>query len=176
MDAGVPITSIIGGCAMGLVMDEEDTSKFKVLTDIAGIEDFNGHMDFKVTGSETGVTALQLDMKLKGLSADILEQALQQAKPARIHIISIQAHHCSANHEVCVFVGLLLNIDAHLSQHIGGGLLVVQGMADDVRLVVVISLLLDTPANPMQRNIEKPATMPEGVEEQVHLAHSARLP
>ncbi len=88
MDAGVPITEIIGGCAMGLVMDESDTSKFKVLTDIAGIEDFNGHMDFKVTGSETGVTALQLDMKLKGLSADILAQALEQAKPARVHIIS----------------------------------------------------------------------------------------
>jgi polyribonucleotide nucleotidyltransferase len=88
MDAGVPITEVIGGCAMGLVMDEENPSKFKVLTDIAGIEDFNGHMDFKVTGSETGVTALQLDMKLKGLSADILEQALKEAKPARVHIIS----------------------------------------------------------------------------------------
>jgi polyribonucleotide nucleotidyltransferase len=88
MDAGVPIKEIIGGCAMGLVMDEEHPEKFKVLTDIAGIEDFNGHMDFKVTGSETGVTALQLDMKLKGLSADILAKALEQAKPARIHIIS----------------------------------------------------------------------------------------
>ncbi len=88
MDAGVPITHIIGGCAMGLVMDEENPKNFKVLTDIAGIEDFNGHMDFKVTGSEEGVTALQLDMKLKGLSADILEKALHQAKPARTHIIS----------------------------------------------------------------------------------------
>ena len=88
MDAGVPITEVIGGCAMGLVMDEKNPNNFKVLTDIAGIEDFNGHMDFKVTGSEHGVTALQLDMKLKGLSADILAQALSQAKPARIHIIS----------------------------------------------------------------------------------------
>ncbi len=88
MDAGVPITEVIGGCAMGLVMDEENPKKFKVLTDIAGIEDFNGHMDFKVTGSEAGVTALQLDMKLKGLSADILAQALEEARPARIHIIS----------------------------------------------------------------------------------------
>ncbi len=88
MDAGVPITEVIGGCAMGLVMDEENPQKFKVLTDIAGIEDFNGHMDFKVTGSEQGVTALQLDMKLKGLSADILAKALEQAKPARVHIIS----------------------------------------------------------------------------------------
>ncbi|MEK7617919.1 MAG: polyribonucleotide nucleotidyltransferase [Patescibacteria group bacterium] len=88
MDAGVPITEVIGGCAMGLVMDESNPSNFKVLTDIAGIEDFNGHMDFKVTGSEEGVTALQLDMKLKGLSADILAQALEEAKPARVHIIS----------------------------------------------------------------------------------------
>jgi len=87
MDAGVPITEIIGGCAMGLVMDETNPKNFKVLTDIAGIEDFNGHMDFKVTGSEQGVTALQLDMKVKGLSADILEKALEQAKPARVHII-----------------------------------------------------------------------------------------
>lgn len=89
MDAGVPITAVIGGCAMGLVMDETDTSKFKVLTDIAGIEDFNGHMDFKVTGDENGVTALQLDIKVKGLTADILEQALENAKPARMHIISV---------------------------------------------------------------------------------------
>ncbi len=88
MDAGVPIKHIIGGCAMGLVMDEKNPNNFKVLTDIAGIEDFNGHMDFKVTGSEEGVTALQLDMKLKGLSADILAQALREAKPARMHIIS----------------------------------------------------------------------------------------
>lgn len=88
MDAGVPITEIIGGCAMGLVMDEQNPNNFKVLTDIAGIEDFNGHMDFKVTGSETGVTALQLDMKVKGLSADILAKALEQAKPARVHILS----------------------------------------------------------------------------------------
>ena len=88
MDAGVPITEVIGGCAMGLVLDEENPKKFKVLTDIAGIEDFNGHMDFKVTGSEKGITALQLDIKVKGLTAEILEQALMQAKPARIHIIS----------------------------------------------------------------------------------------
>jgi polyribonucleotide nucleotidyltransferase len=88
MDAGVPIKNIIGGCAMGLVLDEENPSHFKVLTDIAGIEDFNGHMDFKVTGSEEGVSALQLDIKVKGLTAEILEKALNQAKPARIHIIS----------------------------------------------------------------------------------------
>ncbi len=88
MDAGVPITDIIGGVAMGLVMDESNPNNFKVLTDIAGIEDFNGHMDFKVTGSEKGVTALQLDIKVKGLTAEILAAALTAAKPARMHILS----------------------------------------------------------------------------------------
>jgi polyribonucleotide nucleotidyltransferase len=88
MDAGVPIKDIIGGVAMGLVMDEENPSNFKVLTDIAGIEDFNGHMDFKVTGSEKGISALQLDIKVKGLTADILAEALAAAKPARMHILN----------------------------------------------------------------------------------------
>lgn len=88
MDAGVPIKDIIGGVAMGLVMDESNPNNFKVLTDIAGIEDFNGHMDFKVTGSESGVSALQLDIKVKGLTAEILATALAAAKPARMHILS----------------------------------------------------------------------------------------
>lgn len=88
MDAGVPITAIIGGVAMGLVMDESNPENFKVLTDISGIEDFNGHMDFKVTGTEDGVSALQLDIKVKGLTPKILAQALAQAKPARLHILS----------------------------------------------------------------------------------------
>ena len=88
MDAGVPISTIIGGVAMGLVMDESNPENFKVLTDIAGIEDFNGHMDFKVTGNEEGISALQLDIKVKGLTPKILAQALEQAKPARMHILS----------------------------------------------------------------------------------------
>ncbi len=96
MDAGVPTSTIIGGVAMGLVMDEANTNNFKVLTDIAGIEDFNGHMDFKVTGNEEGVTALQLDIKVKGLTAEILAEALENAKPARMHIISIMKDALSA--------------------------------------------------------------------------------
>ncbi len=86
MAAGVPLKAMIGGVAMGLVLDEE-TGKFKVLTDIAGIEDFNGHMDFKVTGNETGITALQMDVKVRGITAEILEKALAQAKPGRLHIL-----------------------------------------------------------------------------------------
>lgn len=88
MDAGVPISDMIGGVAMGLVMDESNPSHFKVLTDIAGIEDFNGHMDFKVTGNEHGISCLQLDIKVKGLTADILAKALEQARPGRLHILS----------------------------------------------------------------------------------------
>lgn len=87
MDAGVPIREVIGGVAMGLVLNEANPSEYKVLTDIAGIEDFNGHMDFKVTGNDLGITALQLDIKVKGLTVEILESALIQAKPGRIHIL-----------------------------------------------------------------------------------------
>jgi len=86
MDAGVPITQMIGGVAMGLILDEA-TGKFKVLTDISGEEDHNGHMDFKVTGNENGITALQMDVKVKGLTLEILKSALLQAKPGRLHIL-----------------------------------------------------------------------------------------
>ena len=88
MDAGVPIEAIIGGVAMGLVLDKE-TGNFKVLTDIQGIEDANGDMDFKVTGSEKGITALQMDIKAKGLTVEIMEKALNQAKEGRMHILSV---------------------------------------------------------------------------------------
>jgi polyribonucleotide nucleotidyltransferase len=88
MDAGVPIEAAIGGVAMGLVLDKE-SGKFKVLTDIQGIEDSNGDMDFKVTGSEKGITALQMDIKAKGLTVEILEKALVQAKEGRMHILSV---------------------------------------------------------------------------------------
>jgi polyribonucleotide nucleotidyltransferase len=88
MDAGVPITDMIGGVAMGLILDPE-SGKYKVLTDIQGIEDGNGDMDFKVTGSEKGITALQMDNKTKGLTVEILEQALTQARDGRMHILDV---------------------------------------------------------------------------------------
>jgi len=95
MDAGVPIETMIGGVAMGLVLDVE-SGKFKVLTDIQGIEDGNGDMDFKVTGSEKGITAMQMDVKTKGLTVEILEQALAQSKEGRIHIIEAMKQAISA--------------------------------------------------------------------------------
>ncbi|MBI3952815.1 MAG: polyribonucleotide nucleotidyltransferase [Candidatus Doudnabacteria bacterium] len=98
MDAGVPVTDMIGGVAMGLVLDVE-SGKFKVLTDIAGIEDANGDMDFKVTGSEKGITGLQMDVKTKGLTSDILARALVQAKEGRMHILSVMKQTLAAPRE-----------------------------------------------------------------------------
>ncbi len=86
MAAGVPIKKMVGGIACGLVTDEN--GDFKVLTDMQGVEDFYGDMDFKVTGTDTGVTAVQMDTKTKGLSMDIVKQTFAQSKEARLVIIS----------------------------------------------------------------------------------------
>ncbi len=84
MDAGVPITKPVSGAAMGLIKEGDEV---RILTDIQGIEDFLGDMDFKVAGTDTGITALQMDMKISGLSMETIAQAIQQAKPARLHIL-----------------------------------------------------------------------------------------
>lgn len=85
MDAGVPISSPVGGIAMGLIKEGED---FVILSDILGDEDHLGDMDFKVAGTEKGITALQMDIKIKGITKEILTQALDQAKDARLFVIS----------------------------------------------------------------------------------------
>ena len=84
MDAGVPIKSAVAGVAMGLVKEGE---KFAVLTDILGDEDHLGDMDFKVAGTEEGITALQMDIKIQGITKEIMDIALEQAKEARLHIL-----------------------------------------------------------------------------------------
>jgi polyribonucleotide nucleotidyltransferase len=84
MDAGVPIAKPVSGAAMGLIKEGDEV---RILTDIQGIEDFLGDMDFKVAGTDTGITALQLDMKISGLPIDVIGKAIQQAKPARLHIL-----------------------------------------------------------------------------------------
>jgi polyribonucleotide nucleotidyltransferase len=90
MDAGVPIKKPVSGIAMGLIerVEEDGTSKFAVLSDIQGMEDFLGDMDFKVTGTEDGVTAIQMDIKVHGLSREILQKALKQAKEGRMEIMA----------------------------------------------------------------------------------------
>jgi polyribonucleotide nucleotidyltransferase len=86
MDAGVPLKAPIAGVAMGLVMEG---NKYAILSDIAGAEDHYGDMDFKVTGSREGITALQMDIKIGGINAQIMAEALQQAKKGRLHILGV---------------------------------------------------------------------------------------
>src|ERR671910_2286002 len=90
MDAGVPLASPVAGIAMGLIMDEE-TGKFAVLSDIAGAEDHYGDMDFKVAGTGKGITALQMDIKVGGITADVMREALHQARTGRLFILEKMA-------------------------------------------------------------------------------------
>lgn len=87
MAAGVPIKKPVSAIAMGLMMDKADKTKYRILSDIQGMEDFGGDMDFKVAGTADGITALQMDIKIKGLSIDLLREALAQAKKGRMHIM-----------------------------------------------------------------------------------------
>jgi len=84
MDAGVPLKAPVSGAAMGLIKEGEEV---RILTDIQGIEDFLGDMDFKVAGTEKGITALQMDMKITGLAMTTVAEAVNQARPARLHIL-----------------------------------------------------------------------------------------
>src|SRR5258705_6025044 len=86
MDAGVPLKAPVAGVAMGLVMEG---NKYAILTDIAGAEDHYGDMDFKVAGTREGITALQMDIKIGGINAQIMVEALEQAKKGRLHILGI---------------------------------------------------------------------------------------
>ena len=86
MDAGVPLKAPVAGVAMGLILDET-TGRHAVLSDIAGAEDHYGDMDFKVAGTADGITALQMDIKVGGITAEIMQQALDQAKAGRLHIL-----------------------------------------------------------------------------------------
>jgi polyribonucleotide nucleotidyltransferase len=88
MDAGVPVKAAVAGVAMGLVSDGQ---RWAVLTDIAGQEDHYGDMDFKVAGTREGITALQMDIKVSGLSRSILEQALEQARRGRLQLLDVMA-------------------------------------------------------------------------------------
>jgi len=93
MDAGVPITAPVGGIAMGLIKEGD---RVEILSDILGVEDHLGDMDFKVTGTRKGVTAMQMDIKIAGLSREILEKALAQAKIGRMHMLDKMAEALAA--------------------------------------------------------------------------------
>jgi polyribonucleotide nucleotidyltransferase len=95
MDAGVPIKAPVAGIAMGLIMDEK-SGKWAVLSDIAGAEDHYGDMDFKVAGTGQGITALQMDIKVTGITSEIMSKALDQARVGRLHILAEMAKTLSA--------------------------------------------------------------------------------
>jgi polyribonucleotide nucleotidyltransferase len=96
MDAGVPLKAPVAGVAMGLIKEGD---RFAVLTDILGDEDHLGDMDFKVAGTQKGVTALQMDIKIKGITQEIMQQALQQALVGRRHILEVMRHALSVPRE-----------------------------------------------------------------------------
>jgi polyribonucleotide nucleotidyltransferase len=85
MDAGIPVRKAVAGVAMGLITGEN--GKYAVLTDIEGVEDFNGDMDFKIAGTRDGITAIQMDTKLKGITLEMVEKTLSQGKDARLFIL-----------------------------------------------------------------------------------------
>jgi polyribonucleotide nucleotidyltransferase len=96
MDAGVPMKANVAGVAMGLVMEG---NKYAILSDIAGAEDHYGDMDFKVTGTREGITALQMDIKIAGVNAQIMAEALEQAKKGRMHILDVMEQTLAAPRE-----------------------------------------------------------------------------
>jgi polyribonucleotide nucleotidyltransferase len=87
MDAGVPIKDMVSGVAMGLIVEDDSFSRYQILTDLSGEEDANGYMDFKMTGTIRGVTAIQLDVKVKGIPMDVLPKILEQSKEGRLFIL-----------------------------------------------------------------------------------------
>ncbi len=91
MDAGVPIKAAVAGIAMGLITDPSDKNRYAILTDIQGVEDHAGDMDFKVAGTKTGITAVQLDIKLGGIAPKIVEETLTHAREARMKVLAVMA-------------------------------------------------------------------------------------
>ncbi len=87
MDAGVPIKDMVSGVAMGLIVEDDSFSKYQILTDLSGEEDANGYMDFKMTGTIRGVTAIQLDVKVRGIPMDVLPKIIEQSKQGRLFIL-----------------------------------------------------------------------------------------
>jgi polyribonucleotide nucleotidyltransferase len=111
MDAGVPIKRPVAGVAMGLVMEG---NRYAILSDIAGAEDHYGDMDFKVTGTEEGITALQMDIKTSGINAMILQEALEQARKGRLHILNIMKEAIAEPREdISPFAPRIITINIH---------------------------------------------------------------
>ena len=131
MDAGVPISEPVAGIAMGLI---KDGTKYAVLSDILGDEDHLGDMDFKVAGTRYGVTALQMDIKIKGISREILEQALEQARVGRLHILGIMneviKEHKEAVSDVAPQIHVMNINPAKIKDVVGRGGSIIKGIVE----------------------------------------------
>ncbi|WP_198264640.1 polyribonucleotide nucleotidyltransferase [sulfur-oxidizing endosymbiont of Gigantopelta aegis] len=164
MDAGVPISSPVAGIAMGLIKEDDG---FAVLTDILGDEDHLGDMDFKVAGTENGVNALQMDIKIEGITKEIMEIALEQAKDARINILGqMNAVISGANTNMSDFAPRILTIQINpdkIRDVIGKGGSTIKGLSEETGCnidineegIVKISSTDNTAAQECQRRIEE---------------------
>ncbi len=150
MDAGVPIKKAVAGVAMGLVMEG---NRYAILSDIAGAEDHYGDMDFKVTGTEDGITALQMDIKIGGINAMILQEALEQAKKGRMHILEIMDKAISEPREdISQYAPRIITIKIHpdkIRDVIGKGGSVIRSITEETGAKIDISddgtVLIATP-------------------------------
>jgi len=138
MDAGVPIKAPVAGIAMGLIKEGD---KFAVLSDILGDEDHLGDMDFKVAGSEEGITALQMDIKIDGITEEIMKIALEQAKEGRIHILGKMCEVINSPAEMSEYAPRLLSMSIHpdkIRDVIGKGGSVIRSITEETGAVVDI--------------------------------------
>ncbi|KKU93811.1 MAG: Polyribonucleotide nucleotidyltransferase [Candidatus Jorgensenbacteria bacterium GW2011_GWA1_48_13] len=135
MDAGVPIKKHVGGIAMGLMLDDK-SGKFKVLTDIQGPEDHHGDMDLKVAGTEEGLTAIQMDVKVYGITEEIFESTLTQAKTARAQILALMKETIGAPREqISPFAPTILTLNINpekIGEVIGPGGKIINGIIAEV--------------------------------------------
>ncbi len=139
MDAGVPLKAHVAGIAMGLI---KEGNRFAVLTDILGDEDHLGDMDFKVAGSDTGVTALQMDIKIQGITKEIMQVALAQAKEARLHILGLMRDAMTgAREEVSTFAPRMIHMKINpekIRDVIGKGGAVIRALTEETGCVIDI--------------------------------------
>ena len=139
MDAGVPLKAHVAGIAMGLI---KDGNRFAVLTDILGDEDHLGDMDFKVAGTENGVTALQMDIKIQGITKEIMQVALAQAQEGRMHILGLMKSSMGgARTEVSTYAPRMITIKINpekIRDVIGKGGAVIRGLTEETGCVIDI--------------------------------------
>ncbi len=139
MDAGVPLKDHVAGIAMGLI---KDGNRFAVLTDILGDEDHLGDMDFKVAGTENGVTGLQMDIKIQGITKEIMQVALEQAKTGRLHILGIMKQSlASSRGEVSEYAPRMINMKINpekIRDVIGKGGAVIRALQEETGTVIEI--------------------------------------